>query len=78
MSRGANSTSVRTCLYINNNMYGSDWTFDNSPVEFNRLALPSVSGVSLNAGDVVEIRGGISTGTGTVYAASLIIQEETT
>ena len=78
MSRGANSTSVRTCLYINSNMYGSDWTFDNSTVEFNRLALPSVSGVSLNAGDVVEIRGGISSGTGTVYAASLIIQEETT
>lgn len=78
MSRGANGTSVRTCLYINNNMYGSDWTFDNSTVEFNRLALPSVSGVSLNAGDVVEIKGGIYSGTGTVYAASLIIQEETT
>lgn len=78
MSRGANSTSVSTRLYINSSAYGESFTFDNSTVAFNRLALPLISNVSLNAGDVLEVHGALRSGSGNVYAAYLIIQEETT
>lgn len=78
MSRGANSTPVETSLYINGSKYGSSYTFDNCTVAFNRLALPLISGLSLNAGDVLEVKGGLLSGTGAAYAANLSIQEETT